>query len=557
MHYNVDMSGKLGILLVVVPLVLGFSCGEGGIFRRDAGEENREPTANAGPDRIVPVGQEVLISGKSSTDPDGDPIVRYRWAFQEKPSLSAAFLLDWNLSETHFVPDLPGEYYIGLTVSDGRDEGTDMMVVRARSFNPQNLAPVLDALSPGDEVIAVFPGEEVGFEVRASDPDGDEVVINWYRDGAFVVSGERYLFTAVAADVGTAVDVRVEVSDGDKSAGHGWVVVVNQPGSGANRPPAIDQIPDREVQEGEVVYLAVRAADPDGDPVRYFSSGLPDGASFSGSTGAFSWVPDYDQEGEYRLVFSASDGKLLASVTVTVTVRNTNRPPSLAVSGGSAVAEGGELVLLLAGQDPDADVLSFTVDPLPDGAGIYPVGTTAAFVWRPGYEQAGGYVLVFTVTDLSDPPLSGTAVHPVTVANTNRPPLLPLLDDRQVDENETLSFIITAVDPDGDGVSLGAEALPDGAGLTPAGMFSWRPDYNQAGFYLIVITATDDGEPSLADTGEFTIVVDNTNRPPGITSLTAAPGTIKSGQTVNFTAAAVDPDGDELQYFWDFDGNGT
>ena len=542
-------------MVLILPAFLA-ACGEG-VFTRDVGNINGVPVANAGPDQIVLVGQEVLMDGKNSADPDGEPLQSYRWALTEQPYFSVAFLLDWNVRVAHFVPDIPGRYYLELTVSDGRDKSTDRAVVRAREHNPENRDPVIDFFLPAEEVIAVLPGGEVMFQVSGSDPDGDEVAINWYRDGSFVISGGQFAFIAGADEGGEAVAVRVEVSDGEKVSTRDWVVVISRPSAGDNRPPVLEPISPPGVREGEILYFLIRASDPDADPVKYYSSALPEGAVFSGSTGAFSWTPDYDQAGEYRVIFTASDGELLVSSSVDITVVNTNRPPSLEISGDSSVAEGGELVLLLTGADPDGDGLVFTWSPELEGTDIYASGTTAAFVWRPGYEQAGDYSLTFAVTDESDPPYQCQKVFAVAVADTNRPPALPLLPDWEVSENGVLAFVITATDPDGDGVSYEAESLPEGAALDAVtGEFAWQPGYDQAAIYLVSVTAFDSGAPPLADEGSFLITVINTNRAPVITSLTATPGRVQSEEEVGFTVSAADPDGDDLQYEWDFDGDG-
>lgn len=84
---------------------------------------NRQPTANAGQDQTVKVGDTVQLNGSASSDPDGDPL-SFRWRFTQRPTGSQASLSSSTTAQTTFVPDMAGQYIVELTVDDGRG-GTD------------------------------------------------------------------------------------------------------------------------------------------------------------------------------------------------------------------------------------------------------------------------------------------------------------------------------------------------------------------------------------------------------------------------------------------------
>jgi hypothetical protein len=541
-------------------LWIGSACGREGTARPPAVPEAVKPAAVAGPDQIVPVGREVLLDGRGSTNPAENPDLSFRWSLLDQPYFSGAFLLEWDRAVTYFIPDLPGRYYLELKVSDGQSDSSDVAIITAKVLRSDNRAPELTQVIPAAGMISISPGQEVNFSVTAEDPDGDEMVFNWYVDDVFAASGSDFIFIARPEQVGSAVAVRVVVSDGDKSASQDWVMVINQADGGGNQPPAFIPAPDQAVSEGETLVFVVRAVDPDGDPVSYFASLLPTGAVFFKETGKFKWIPDYDQAGEYGVVFSASDGKAIASITVNIRVLNTNRAPTLEVTGNRTVSEGGELVLQLLGSDPDEDLLSFAYTPSLRGAVLYPRGSTAAWVWHPDYDQAGSYREVFTVTDLSDPPLTASVALDLVVYNTNRPPVLAGLLDQAVSEGQFLDFWLIASDPDGNNVTYTAGPMPRGSTLNVnTGEFFWMPDYDQAGDYILTVTATDDGYPQLSSAGTIMITVLNVNRPPAITAFSATPSSLNTGGTVNFSVTAHDPDGDTTiaGYDWDFKGDGT
>ncbi len=82
------------------------------------GRRNSSPVPNAGADSSFLVGSVVTLDGRGSTDPDGDPLT-YRWRFVGIPFGSFVQLVGANTSRPQFIPDVPGLYTIGLTVSDG------------------------------------------------------------------------------------------------------------------------------------------------------------------------------------------------------------------------------------------------------------------------------------------------------------------------------------------------------------------------------------------------------------------------------------------------------
>jgi hypothetical protein len=91
----------------------------------------------------------------------------------------------------------------------------------------------------------------------------------------------------------------------------------------------------------------------------------------------------------------------------------------------------------------------------------------------------------------------------------NRPPVLASIGNRTVDEGATLTFTISASDPDGGPLAYSASNLPSGASFEPATRtFSWTPDHSQAGTYPDVRFTVSDG--SLEDSEDITITVNNT-----------------------------------------------
>ncbi len=90
------------------------------------------PVADAGPDRTVGLGTEVVLNGGDSLAPQGNAL-NYSWSL-EPPASSQAQLSSAQGELTSFTPDVPGSYHIGLTVDDGLLT-SDEFVVKITAVN--------------------------------------------------------------------------------------------------------------------------------------------------------------------------------------------------------------------------------------------------------------------------------------------------------------------------------------------------------------------------------------------------------------------------------------
>jgi hypothetical protein len=103
-------------------------------FVATAAAADLEPTADAGVDQSVAVGQTVALNGASSSD-DNTPTadLDFAWSFVSKPDGSEASIANPALGSTSFVTDMPGDYVVQLVVTDnlGQDSAADEMQVAA------------------------------------------------------------------------------------------------------------------------------------------------------------------------------------------------------------------------------------------------------------------------------------------------------------------------------------------------------------------------------------------------------------------------------------------
>ncbi len=153
--------------------------------------------------------------------------------------------------------------------------------------------------------------------------------------------------------------------------------------------------------------------------------------------------------------------------------------------------------------------------------------------------------------------LPGKSAQFTANLKANNLPVIQVVTDTTITENQTLIFTVQANDPEGTAVTLSASNLPAGAEFDSleTWQFSWTPGYNSQGDYTIRFTATDEnGGTAIQDVA---LHVANMNRKPVVQS------TIPEQTTLSLNLYAVsafevhvtDADNDPLTFLWFVDNN--
>ncbi|MFN0038823.1 MAG: tandem-95 repeat protein, partial [Burkholderiales bacterium] len=367
-------------------------------------------TSNAEPPLLNPVGPKVAVIGQSlqftiqASDQDQDAL---QFSTQNLPA--GATLVPGVVYGTAIFTWTPtaadaGTRSVSVTVTDAQG-GSD-----TRSFDliarVSNAAPIL--LPVGDRTVA--ENALLDIQLAATDADGD--VLTWSAanlpPGAVLdtVAG-RLRWQTNFFSAGTYSNVRLTVSDGAASSNETIRVTVTP----TNQAPLLATMPPLGTQEQRLLQFSLVATDPDGDALTYAPIGnLPQGAEFDVSNGRFTWIPGYDQAGEYTLGFITRDASgAQDSVNVKVSVADVNRLPVLAFTNHQ-VALGDTLQFSVSTNDPDSgEILQLAARNLPQGANFNPV--TGQFRWAPGPGQVGDYLIAISATDGKDVVERGLALR--------------------------------------------------------------------------------------------------------------------------------------------------
>ena len=283
-----------------------------------------------------------------------------------------------------------------------------------------------------------------------------------------------------------------------------------------NAAPGLTTIGNQTTNESQPLTFTVSATDPDDDTITYSATNLPVGGTLNPTTGEFTWTPGYTDAGTYEITFTATEDTpeaLSDSETVTITVNNSNRAPELTPIGNQLINEGDTLQFTVSVTDTDSDTVTLSANNLPTGATFTP--STGLFYWNTDFDDAGNYPdIEFTATDNGIPMELDVELITITVGDVNRMPEVTNPGPQEVLEEDTLSFNVSATDPDGDIIKLSASNLPNGASFNPTtGTFTWTPSLSDAGVYTVTITATDNGLPVESASTEVVITVGDNPTP--------------------------------------------
>ncbi|GEM_PF-1966619 len=192
----------------------------------------------------------------------------------------------------------------------------------------------------------------------------------------------------------------------------------------------------------------------------------------------------------------------------------------------------------------------------PSGSVTVNSGSSQAFIVsaNPGYQisnvtvDGSGVSLTANTYTLSNISANHTIVASFSAQQSNHAPTFTAISDKSVNENSSLSFTVSASDPDGDVIAYSTSNMPSGATFNFSNQtFSWTPTYSQSGNYAVTFTATDSHGASASKI--VTVSVINLDRSP--VAEAGQDQTVILPATASLSAAASsDPDADSLTYSW-------
>lgn len=400
------------------------------------------------------------------------------------------------------------------------------------------------------EEATVAEDGEFSFQFEAEDPDGDDLTFSLTEgddvENASITSDGLFTFNPDFGQAGE-YDFTVRVSDGELFDEHDFSVIV----TATNQPPFfITTFDEATVAEDEEFAFQFEAEDPDGDELNFSLTQGNDvqNASIT-SDGLFSFNPDFGQAAEYEFTVRVSDGELFDEHDFSVTVTPTNRPPEFVSEPVTIVQVNQAYSYLAVAEDPDGDPITLTAEILPTWLTFTDNGDgTGLLEGTPSEGDVGDHEVELAA---DDGVLTASQAFTIEVREEpNQPPFFTeTFDEATVAEDGEFSFQFEADDPDGDDLTFSLTQGNDveNASITSDGLFTFNPDFGQAGEYEFTVRVSD-GE--LFDEHDFSVTVTDINRPPEVISPFPDTVLVVGGAAYQADPDTVfsDPDGDILTY---------
>lgn len=452
-----------------------------------------------------------------------------------------------------------GDYSLVFTVSDGELLDSETITIRVANVNR---APVLAPIGPK----TVTEGQLLGFTVSATDPDGQP--LTWKLGSLPDVNADGFIDWADAERV---------------------FEFFAQPADTPEKQRA-------DLNSDGVINLQ------DIDLVRRSGLAYNGNERFELATATFSWTPNFDQAGIYTVTFTVSDGILTDSETITITVTDVNRPPTLSLIGNKTVDERQLLVFTVSASDPEGTALTFTAGPLPgqtctpsgcpilegqscwSGPTFVPLGNNQyRFTWRPSSYVLGAFPnflnsVTFPITfSVSDGVASASESITITVLRVPAPTITLSVSPTTIEAGSPFTVTISGASRAGlasvwwwvqdvndpswhpipgtvDGVRLtntyglaAAQGFGSCYGQTSCS-YARTVTIDNAGTYKIWVNARDllyaDCHPHQASEGSGILSVQVENLPPVLAPLSNQ--TTAEGSTLTFSISGSDPNGDAV-----------
>ncbi|MGB6300739.1 MAG: putative Ig domain-containing protein, partial [Rivularia sp. (in: cyanobacteria)] len=452
----------------------------------------------------------------------------------------------------------------------------------------------------------VREGESVRIQLFASDAEGDNLTYSSkLLPGGSKLDPLTGLFEWKPGFFQAGeFEIPFIVSDGESIVTQNAKITVLN----ANAAPVFEDIGKWYVQEGEQLRFRAFAYDADnpdfvpqernadGDltilegslpTVNYTVGNLPDGATFDKDTAIFSWKPDFDKAGNYNVTFTATDDgdgtdfNASTSITIPITVYNTNRAPEIAEFDNISLNKGETQQITIEVTDAEGDNLSLNLVRereagfgIPDFVDFVDNGDGKATlnISPTDKDISGSYTFTLIAEEInrtdSETALYTEKTFNINVLGNNDAPQIEYIGDKVAVVGETLKFDVLVKDNNQDDLNfeiVNQQELPSGITLTQKGRygkasFEWKLLATDEGIldktYPVTIRVTDsgngNGDEIFSSEQTFNINVRNSNTAPQLNPIpNLSPEgilTIKEAETFELQLLATDSDNDTITY---------
>jgi len=495
---------------------------------------NRAPIANA---QSVTTAEETAASiTLTGSDPDGDALTFLVVASPTHGTLTGtAPNLVYTPAANYNGPDS-----FRFRVNDGTIDSSQATV--SITVTPVADAPVM--ANPGNQTNS--EGASVSLQIQASDGDGDTLTYTAtdLPSGLSINAGTGLISGTIGFTASGTHQVLVTATDPSTAAASVsfvWTV------TDTNRAPVASSA-TFSTPKNRTLTGTLSATDPENDTLTFalVAQARKGTATVNPQTGAFSYTPLNNPNGNDTFTFKVNDGQVdsnVATITVKFTSAVANTAP-VAVNGTLSINEDSSGSGTLGATDADGNPLTYRIVTNGTKGTATVNASTGGFTYVPQANANGSDSFTFVANDGTVD--SNTATIGVTIAPVNDPPVA-IADTATASFNTAVQINVLANDTDVDLNTLSIAAVTQGAHGTAAiagSQVVYTPEAGFSGADTFTYQARDSAG-ALSASATVTVNVTGANTPPVAQS--------QSVTTIEDTSKAItltgsDPDGQPLTF---------
>mgnify|MGYP000627949999 CR=1 FL=1 len=335
-------------------------------------------------------------------------------------------------------------FFIGYSperVDPGNKNFTTKTIPKVVSGHTKNCLELTKILY--DQIVDQTTGEDYTFTytLSADDVDSNSTEFEYTAlldgNGSVSVDGGT-LMIVPDSNYNGEISVSVTVSDGQLTDSGSFTLTVDP----VNDAPVLADIQDVFFDEDSSTQITLLASDIDQDALTFsITGGDAITADLLDNTITFTAVQHFNGSEEFTL--SVSDADYTDAQSILVTVNPVNDAP-VAEDGSGLTDEDESVDIALIASDLDGDVLTYLLDQDSADGFVSITGSTATFTPDENFNGPTSFTYRVTDGELT----SNIATITIDVTPVNDAPVLDVVAEQSIDEDNTFTYILSANDVD-------------------------------------------------------------------------------------------------------------
>ena len=424
-----------------------------------------------------------------------------------------------------------GEVELTVNVSDGvLNSETSFTLDVLPANDPPSIEPIPD--------LEINEGSSLTYTLSSNDIDGDElsysiIDINNGASGSF--DGDIMIINPLNATWDGEINITIGVNDGEYSDFSSFILsVIN-----VNEPPVAES-QNIETNEDNSITITLGASDPDGDNLIFEIVDNPIHGTISQNNNIIIYTPDFNYFGEDYLTFFANDGEYISNTeTINININSVNDPPQLGFIEDQIINEGESLTYQLDIQDDNHEDIEIELTSNED----IDFNISEGYILTLSTIDSDFYGILDINIQVSDNEYSIVNVLTIMVNPINDSPYLEPIEDIVINEDETLTYLVVAMDSDNDNLIYGAQSITNGTIEFNNNLLTFVPELNFSGNIEVSVYVSD-GE--YTDLETFSIFINPINDPPTLSEI--GNQIIDEDTEFNYFIDVSDPEDDIISY---------